>query len=103
MFVSADAKQPRYARVNTLKTTLEEALRLLQSLEGTEAVKQDPVIPNLLVFPPGTDLHDHALVKDGRLILQVRSRRKVEDDKRMMVRVVRLTSMSPLSDRKLNM
>jgi hypothetical protein len=79
--LSADAKQPRCARVNTLKTTLEEALRLLQSLGGTEAVKQDPLIPNLLVFPPGTDLHDHALVKDGRLILQVRSRRKVEDDK----------------------
>jgi hypothetical protein len=57
--------------VNTLKTTLEEALRLLQSSEGTKVVKQDPLIPNLLVFPPRTDLHDHALVKDGRLILQV--------------------------------
>ena len=30
----------------------------------------DPHVPNLLVFLPGTDLHDHPMVRDGRLILQ---------------------------------
>lgn len=30
----------------------------------------DDVVPSLLVLPAGTDLHDHAMVKDGRLVLQ---------------------------------
>jgi hypothetical protein len=30
----------------------------------------DPHIENLLIFPRGTDLHDHPLVKEGALILQ---------------------------------
>ncbi|CAM9221050.1 unnamed protein product, partial [Laminaria digitata] len=30
----------------------------------------DAVVPSLLVLPPGTDLHEHAMVKDGRLVLQ---------------------------------
>ncbi|CAN0547689.1 unnamed protein product, partial [Ectocarpus sp. 8 AP-2014] len=33
-------------------------------------VQVDGVVPSLLVLPPGTDLHDHAMVKDGRLVLQ---------------------------------
>lgn len=31
----------------------------------------DPLLPDVLVFPPRVDLHDHPLVKDGSLILQV--------------------------------
>jgi hypothetical protein len=31
----------------------------------------DPHVPSLLVFPPKTDLHDHELVKNGHVILQV--------------------------------
>ena len=31
----------------------------------------DRHLPDVLAFPQGTDLHDHPLVKDGRLILQV--------------------------------
>lgn len=27
-------------------------------------------MPSLLVLPSGTDLHEHAMVKDGRLVLQ---------------------------------
>lgn len=30
----------------------------------------DAVVPSLLVLPPGTDLHEHAMVKEGRLVLQ---------------------------------
>lgn len=30
----------------------------------------DDVVPSLLVLPAGTDLHDHPMVKDGRLVLQ---------------------------------
>jgi putative methyltransferase len=31
----------------------------------------DDLLPDLLVFPPGTDLHDHPMVAAGELILQV--------------------------------
>lgn len=33
-------------------------------------VREDPLLPDLLVFPPGTPLHDHPLVLAGQLILQ---------------------------------
>ncbi|CAN0067407.1 unnamed protein product, partial [Ectocarpus sp. 13 AM-2016] len=36
-------------------------------------VQVDGVVPSLLVLPPGTDLHDHAMVKDGSLVLQDKS------------------------------
>ena len=29
------------------------------------------MVPDLLVLPPGTDLHDHPLVKNGSIFLQV--------------------------------
>lgn len=32
----------------------------------------DDLVPDLLLLPPGTDLHDHQLVKDGSVLLQVR-------------------------------
>jgi hypothetical protein len=35
---------------------------------GTFSV--DEHIPNVLVFPPGTDLHDNILYKEGKIILQ---------------------------------
>ena len=41
----------------------------LASLQGQLAA-QDGLLPDLLVFPPGTDLHDHPLVEAGALILQ---------------------------------
>ena len=34
------------------------------------ATQIDDVVPSLLVLPPGTDLHDHVMVKDGSLVLQ---------------------------------
>lgn len=30
------------------------------------------MVPDLLILPPGTDLHDHPLVKNGSVLLQVR-------------------------------
>ena len=56
----------RHARVNALKISTEAATRALSRLRPAI----DPHVPNLLVFPPGTDLHDHPMVRDGRLILQ---------------------------------
>jgi hypothetical protein len=41
-------------------------------VQGRE-VQQDALLDDVLLFPPGTDLHEHPLVKDACLILQVRS------------------------------
>eukprot|EP00898_Chlorokybus_atmophyticus_P000386 jgi/Chlat1/1348/Chrsp119S01770 len=62
------SEHPRYVRVNTLRVTLDEARRALES-EGL-VVTMDPHIQNLLVLPAGTDLHNHALVQNGSIILQ---------------------------------
>ncbi|KPI89461.1 hypothetical protein ABL78_1425 [Leptomonas seymouri] len=106
---------PRYARVNTLKISVEELISRLRRAaaarkrtrdeddgedavnsattneRGTESGKrvtrrassrplrslpeftQDPIVPQLLVFPPGTDLHAHPAVRSGQLILQDRA------------------------------
>eukprot|EP01018_Ginkgo_biloba_P010642 Gb_29746 [translate_table: standard] len=59
--------KPRYVRVNTLKVDVESALKTLQK---AVEVKQDDLISDLLVLPPGTDLHSHPLVMNGELFLQ---------------------------------
>lgn len=94
-------QHPRYARVNTLKASMQEVLAQLQAEPSSQAaaaggnnadntnntnkssssrqsgggyadvVAVDGLLPDLLVFPPGTDLHDHPLVEEGVLILQV--------------------------------
>jgi hypothetical protein len=74
-------QHPRHARVNLLKASLEQVLAQLQGSSGAGScssdkggfdVHADELLPDLLVFPPGTDLHDHPLVTEGVLILQVR-------------------------------
>ncbi|XP_069549928.1 28S rRNA (cytosine-C(5))-methyltransferase [Brachyistius frenatus] len=76
---------PRYVRVNTLKTTVEDAVDYLKrdgfsylgeawrledfSLKEKVFVK-DLHLPELLVFSPKTDFHDHFLYKAGHIILQ---------------------------------
>lgn len=76
---------PRYVRVNTLKTTVEDAVDYLKrdgfsylgqaarlddlNLKGKTFV-MDLHLPELLVFPPKTDFHDHFLYKAGHIILQ---------------------------------
>ncbi|CAB4032366.1 probable 28S rRNA (cytosine-C(5))-methyltransferase [Paramuricea clavata] len=76
---------PRYVRVNTVRTSTEEVIAWftengfklrrkrsivdsIQMASGTFCV--DEHIPNVLVFPAGTDLHDNILYKEGKIILQ---------------------------------
>ncbi|KAL2094639.1 hypothetical protein ACEWY4_009358 [Coilia grayii] len=83
---NAGDQLPRYVRVNTLKTTLEDVIDYLkregfsyqghangiQDLSGLSknAFICDLHLPNLLVFSEKTDFHDHYLYKAGHIILQ---------------------------------
>lgn len=82
---SAGGHLPRYVRVNTLKTTVEDVVEYLRrdgfcyqgqafKLDDLTLRKKDFVrdchLPELLVFPPKTDFHDHFLYKAGHIILQ---------------------------------
>ncbi|XP_076898796.1 25S rRNA (cytosine-C(5))-methyltransferase NSUN5-like [Bidens hawaiensis] len=62
-----DVKKPRYVRVNTLKLDVETAM---SELGKENEVQKDDLIPDLLVLPPGTDLHNHPLVTDGSVFMQ---------------------------------
>lgn len=64
------SSRPRTGRVNTLKLSLQEALLHLGTALSSKAVSVDPHLPDVLIFPPNTDLHDHPLVTSGSLILQ---------------------------------
>lgn len=81
----AGEQLPRYVRVNTLKTSVEDAVDYLKrdgfsylgqasKLEDLTLAKRNFVrdmhLPELLVFPPKTDFHDHFLYKAGHIILQ---------------------------------
>ncbi|CAE6122036.1 unnamed protein product [Arabidopsis arenosa] len=59
--------KPRYVRVNTLKMDVDSAV---QELEKHYTVQRDETVPDLLVLPPGSDLHAHRLVANGRIFLQ---------------------------------
>ena len=83
---------PKYVRVNTLLTTAEEAIAILdkrlqkrvreeENQGEDEAVDErkvvalreytvDAHIPNLLRFPPGSNIHAHPLVRYGKLVIQ---------------------------------
>lgn len=76
-----DVRHPRWARVNLIKaSSVQAVLDLLAAPpaswpEGARGGRVgvpsvDPLLPDLLRFPPGTDLHDHPLVEEGTLILQ---------------------------------
>lgn len=80
-----DQLLPRYVRVNTLKTSVEDAVDYLKregfmyqgqvrtlddlTLKGKDFV-QDMHVPEVLAFSPKTDFHDHFLYKAGHFILQ---------------------------------
>lgn len=81
----AENQLPRYVRVNTLKTTVEDvvdylkrdglvylgpASRLDDLTLQERAFVRDLHLPELLVFSPKTDFHDHFLYKAGHIILQ---------------------------------
>ncbi|KAJ7454797.1 S-adenosyl-L-methionine-dependent methyltransferase [Mycena latifolia] len=78
---SADARAaqiPRYARVNSVLWSLDDAIKYFISqglalgapLESIKAFAKDEHIPNLLLFPPQTTFHDDSAYKSGKLILQ---------------------------------
>lgn len=87
--VTTSARYPRWVRVNTLKTTVMNLLAgvfkeytPVNDFKGlfakagekeTMVVYIDPHIPNLLGFPPSTDLSAHPLVVSGMLFLQDRA------------------------------
>ncbi|GMF11496.1 unnamed protein product [Phytophthora lilii] len=57
---------PRYVRVNTLLASAEEAEAFTREYDA----KQDRDVRDLLVLPSGTELHEHEMVKSGKLVLQ---------------------------------
>ncbi|CAL5023122.1 unnamed protein product [Urochloa decumbens] len=59
--------KPRFLRVNTLKTTTES---VVEELSKIHMVNNDDMVPDMLVLPPGTDLHSHPLVTNGKVFLQ---------------------------------
>ncbi|KAM5566113.1 25S rRNA (cytosine-C(5))-methyltransferase NSUN5 [Rosa sericea] len=58
---------PRYVRVNTLKIDVNTALLELQK---QYKVQKDDLVPDLLILPPGSDLHDHPLIVNGSVFMQ---------------------------------
>ncbi|KAJ8442822.1 hypothetical protein Cgig2_016288 [Carnegiea gigantea] len=62
-----DISKPRYVRVNTLKLGVESAVN---EFRKQYTVVKDEFVPDLLILPPGTDLHDHPLVMNGSVFLQ---------------------------------
>ncbi|KAK6162004.1 hypothetical protein DH2020_001845 [Rehmannia glutinosa] len=60
-------QKPRYVRVNTLKIDTENAIR---ELRQEYEVQKDDMVPDLLILPPGADLHKHPLVTNGSIFLQ---------------------------------
>ncbi|KAJ6655682.1 hypothetical protein lerEdw1_004735 [Lerista edwardsae] len=79
-------QMPRYARVNLLKTCVDDvvdyfkrqgytyqgraaSLEDVRSLSGKRFLL-DPHLPELLVFPPQTDFHENQLYTAGHIILQ---------------------------------
>jgi len=77
---------PRYLRVNKLKATVEEIVKVLQDeLEKaskdkdkddvSEQIYVDPHVPDLIVLSPQTRVpwHELDIVKDGKVILQDKS------------------------------
>ncbi|KAK1375773.1 putative 28S rRNA (Cytosine-C(5))-methyltransferase [Heracleum sosnowskyi] len=67
MALRSDVSKPRYVRVNTLKLNTKAAAAVFRK---RHKVQKDDLVPDLLLLPPGTDLHDHQLVKNGSVLLQ---------------------------------
>ncbi|CAN1120829.1 25S rRNA (cytosine-C(5))-methyltransferase NSUN5 [Linum perenne] len=65
-----DILKPCYVRVNTLKGDVDSSIH---QLSKQFRVERDAVVPNLLILPPNTDLHNHPLVLDGSVFVQGRA------------------------------
>ncbi|NXN37379.1 NSUN5 methyltransferase, partial [Rhinoptilus africanus] len=82
----AASQVPRYVRVNTLKTCVDDVIDFFKrqgysylgkaaSMEELRALSGkkfllDPHLPELLVFPPQTDFHNNLMYTSGHIILQ---------------------------------
>uniref|UniRef100_A0A670YSE3 NOP2/Sun RNA methyltransferase 5 n=1 Tax=Pseudonaja textilis TaxID=8673 RepID=A0A670YSE3_PSETE len=78
-------QMPRYVRVNLLKTCVDDVVDYFKrqgySYQGKAASMEEAILsrkkflldfhlPNLLIFPPQTDLHEDQLYQAGHIILQ---------------------------------
>merc|ERR1719478_752993 len=70
---------PRYLRINTLRISYDDAVRRLAesgwtlgsgSVPAKGCFVEDPVLPNVLRFPPRSSFHGNAFVDAGSLIIQ---------------------------------
>ncbi|KAK1549910.1 hypothetical protein Q3G72_010116 [Acer saccharum] len=67
LYQTPDVSKPRYVRVNTLKMDVDSAVL---ELGKQFMVQKDDMVPDLLILPPGCDLHAHSLVTNGSVFLQ---------------------------------
>ncbi|OWM63352.1 hypothetical protein CDL15_Pgr022097 [Punica granatum] len=67
LYRTPDMLKPRYVRVNTLKLDVQSAIL---ELGKHVKVEKDGLVPDLLMLPPNTDLHDHPLVLNGSIFMQ---------------------------------
>ena len=65
---------PRYVRINTLKTTQQEAIRYFNqqgyNFGDSESCFIDEHVPNLIALPSNTDLHNDKFLTQGKIVLQ---------------------------------
>ena len=61
---------PRYARINTLKLSIDSALSQLKSEYGDENVKKNKYLRDVLELPSSIHLYNHRLIKQGSVVLQ---------------------------------
>ncbi|KAL6577442.1 hypothetical protein OROMI_011718 [Orobanche minor] len=66
-FTAEEFRKPRYVRVSTIKIDAEYAIR---ELRQEYEVQKDDMVPDLLILPPGADLHKNPLVVNGSIFLQ---------------------------------
>ncbi|KAH9653220.1 25S rRNA (cytosine-C(5))-methyltransferase NSUN5 [Citrus sinensis] len=67
LYQTPDVPKPRYVRVNTLKMDVDSAVL---ELGKQFVVQKDDLVPDLLILPPGCDLHVHPLIVNGCVFLQ---------------------------------
>lgn len=78
---------PRYIRINSLKVTEEEVIEKLQELgykhstasntPSNGTFHKDSDLPNVLVFPSGTDFTMTELYQEGAIFLQDKVRQHI--------------------------
>ncbi|KAJ0031998.1 hypothetical protein Pint_13728 [Pistacia integerrima] len=71
LYQTPDVTKPRYVRVNTLKMDVDSAVL---ELGKQYMVRKDDMVPDLLILPPGSDLHNHPLVVNGMIVCFHRER-----------------------------